>query len=70
MTALLLSCLLHFMVPADSVGGQGVALVMAGGGARGLAHVGVLQALDEAGVRVDAVAGTVISYSYGGSTGT
>ncbi len=58
MTALLLSCLLHFMAPADSAGGQGVALVLAGGGARGLAHVGVLQALDEAGVRVDAVAGT------------
>lgn len=58
MTALLLSCALMVQAPADSAGGQGVALVLAGGGARGLAHVGVLQALDEAGVRVDAVAGT------------
>ncbi len=58
MTALLLSCVMSLMAPADSAGGQGVALVLAGGGARGLAHVGVLRALDEAGVRVDAVAGT------------
>jgi NTE family protein len=33
-------------------------LVLGGGGARGLAHVGVLQALDEAGYTVDFVGGT------------
>lgn len=35
-----------------------VALALGGGLARGLAHIGVLKALDEAGYRADAVAGT------------
>lgn len=35
-------------------------LVLAGGGARGLAHLGVLRALQEHGVAIDAVAGTSI----------
>jgi NTE family protein len=38
--------------------GPRVGLVLSGGGARGFAHVGVLRAFDEAGVRVDCVAGT------------
>jgi NTE family protein len=37
---------------------DGVALVLSGGGARGFAHIGVLQALEARGVRIDAVAGT------------
>jgi NTE family protein len=39
-------------------GGPSFGLALSGGGARGFAHVGVLRALDEAGVRVDCVAGT------------
>lgn len=35
-----------------------LALVLSGGGARGFAHIGVLQALEEAGLEVGAVAGT------------
>jgi NTE family protein len=35
-----------------------VGLALSGGGARGFAHVGVLRALEEAGLRVDCVAGT------------
>ncbi len=35
-----------------------VALVLAGGGARGFAHLGVIRALHEAGIPVDAVGGT------------
>jgi predicted acylesterase/phospholipase RssA/CRP-like cAMP-binding protein len=35
-----------------------VALVLAGGGARGFAHLGVIRALHEAGVAIDAVGGT------------
>jgi NTE family protein len=35
-------------------------LVLAGGGARGLAHLGVLRALQEQGIEVDAVGGTSI----------
>ncbi|MCB1647691.1 MAG: patatin-like phospholipase family protein, partial [Pseudomonadales bacterium] len=35
-----------------------IGLVLSGGGARGLAHIGVLRALEEQGVRVHAIAGT------------
>ena len=40
------------------VAGRSTGLVLSGGGARGLAHVGVYQALTEAGVVVDRVGGT------------
>lgn len=36
----------------------GTALVLSGGGAKGMAHVGVLAALDEAGIRPDLVVGS------------
>jgi len=38
--------------------GESTSLVLSGGGARGLAHIGVLMGLAEAGVTVDAIAGT------------
>lgn len=37
---------------------RGVGVVLGGGGARGLAHIGVLQALDEAGIPIDYIGGT------------
>ena len=37
---------------------MGYGLSLAGGGARGAAHMGVLKALSEAGLMPDAVAGT------------
>lgn len=37
---------------------RGIGLVLAGGGAKGFAHLGVLRALQEAGVPIDAVGGT------------
>ena len=43
-----------------------VGLVMGGGGARGLAHVGVLAAMEEEGVPIDAVGGTSIGAMVGG----
>jgi EmrB/QacA subfamily drug resistance transporter len=39
---------------------RSVALVLAGGGARALAHLGILHAIEEAGVVVDRVAGTSV----------
>jgi predicted acylesterase/phospholipase RssA/CRP-like cAMP-binding protein len=45
---------------ARSLTGRGVGLVLGGGGARGFAHLGVLQALEEAGVPIDWVGGTSI----------
>src|SRR5262245_8798304 len=41
------------------------ALALGGGGARGLAHIAVLEALDEIGVRPAAVAGTSIGAMIG-----
>ncbi len=38
--------------------GKAVGLVLSGGGSRGLAHLGVLHALDSAGVPVDVIGGT------------
>lgn len=37
---------------------KGVGVVMSGGGAKGLYHIGVLEALEESGVPIDYVAGT------------
>jgi NTE family protein len=37
---------------------QGIGLVLAGGGARGFAHLGVMRALAEQGIEVDCVGGT------------
>jgi len=38
--------------------GRALGLVLSGGGARGLAHVGVIQELEEAGFHIDRIAGT------------
>lgn len=43
-----------------------VALVLGGGGARGLAHIGALQVLEEAGVPVNMVVGTSMGAVIGG----
>jgi NTE family protein len=43
---------------ARMITGTGCGLVLGGGGARGLAHLGVVRALEEAGVPVDVVGGT------------
>jgi NTE family protein len=45
--------------------GERVWLVLGGGGLRGLAHVGVWQALEEAGVRVEGIVGTSIGSLVG-----
>jgi len=37
-----------------------IALVLGGGGLKGFAHIGVLRALDELGIRPDVYAGTSI----------
>jgi NTE family protein len=45
---------------ARLVTGRGIGLVLSGGGARGLAHVGVITALRQSGIPVDVVGGTSI----------
>lgn len=45
--------------------GKSVGLVLGGGGARGIAHVGVIRALEEAGLPIDIVGGTSIGAFVG-----
>lgn len=44
----------------------GISLALGGGAARGWAHIGVLRALDEAGIRINMIAGTSIGALVGG----
>jgi NTE family protein len=46
-------CLIHFDSSAQKVG-----LVLSGGGAKGLAHIAVIRALEENGIPIDYIAGT------------
>ena len=66
----LLSCLLLCLCPlalfAVEKPQPKIGLVLSGGAARGLAHVGVLKALEEQGIRVDAIAGTSMGAVIGG----
>ena len=57
MKRLTLYILMLFLLPC-MVGAQKVGLVMSGGGARGLAHIGVIKTLEENNIPIDYVAGT------------
>lgn len=45
--------------------GKSIGLVLGGGGARGIAHVGIIRALEEAGIPIDIVGGTSIGAFIG-----
>lgn len=53
-------------VAEPAVERERVGLVLSGGAARGLAHIGVLKALEEQGVVIDAIAGTSMGAVVGG----
>ncbi|MCR5076539.1 MAG: patatin-like phospholipase family protein [Prevotella sp.] len=59
-----------FCVPADgfpqSASRKKVAVVLSGGGAKGMAHIGVLRVLERAGIPVDIVTGTSMGSLVGG----
>lgn len=44
----------------------GVGLTLSGGGAKGLAHIGILQAIDSAGLKIDLLTGTSMGSIVGG----
>ena len=46
--------------------GYGADLVLAGGGAKGAAHVGVIEVLDEMRIPIDCIAGTSMGALVGG----
>ncbi len=66
----LLICLLLCLCPLALFAAEQpqpkIGLVLSGGAARGLAHVGVLKALEEQGIRIDAIAGTSMGAVIGG----
>ncbi len=45
---------------------QSVGLVLSGGGAKGIAHIGVIQALEDHDIPIDFVAGTSMGAIVGG----
>ena len=51
---------------ASSEGRPKIGLVLAGGGAKGAAHVGVIKVLEELGVPIDYIAGTSMGAIVGG----
>lgn len=65
--------LILLSLPPATVGAQSVAVdrprigvVLSGGGAKGMAHIGVLRVLEEAGVPIDVVTGTSMGGLIGG----
>ncbi len=53
-----MSKLIFFLFLFSNICSAKVGLVLSGGGAKGLAHIGVLKSLDKSGVRVDYIVGT------------
>lgn len=51
--------------PPGAPGAASIALALGGGGARGLAHIVVLEALEELGLKPSAIAGTSIGAIFG-----
>src|SRR5690606_1417781 len=60
---LLFSCLI---IRAQDTLRPKIGVVLSGGGAKGLAHIGVLKVLEENGVKVDYIAGTSMGAIVGG----
>lgn len=65
MIATLFLLLLAFCGPASAQSG-GVVLVLSGGGTRGLAHIGVLEAIQEQGIPIAGIVGTSMGSIIGG----
>ncbi|NCD42042.1 MAG: hypothetical protein EOL88_08120 [Bacteroidia bacterium] len=58
--------ILFLFLAASSAFSQKVAVVLSGGGAKGMAHIGVLKALEDNNIPVDYIAGTSIGAIVGG----
>ena len=54
------------LLTAGSINAQKVGLVLSGGGAKGIAHVGVLKALEENNIPIDFISGTSMGGVVGG----
>lgn len=54
------------LLPYYTISGPRLALALSGGGARGLAHIGVLQVFERNGIPIDGIAGTSMGAVIGG----
>jgi len=61
-----LFCAVLLIVFTLTASAQKVALVLSGGGAKGVTHIGVLKALEEQGIPIDYIAGTSMGAVIGG----
>jgi len=52
--------------PLDTITRPKIGLALSGGGAKGLAHIGVLKVLEEEGIKVDMISGTSMGSIVGG----
>jgi CRP-like cAMP-binding protein len=60
-------CDAHYERVARVVSGRAVAVVLGGGGARGMAHIGALRAIQELGIPIDLIGGTSIGAAIAGA---
>ena len=56
----------HDQADSTALGRKRVAVVLSGGGAKGMAHIGVLKVLEKAGIPVDVITGTSMGSIIGG----
>ncbi len=66
--ASVLISILLLLFAGDAHGRGGVVLALSGGGTRGLAHIGVLEALEEEGIPIAGIVGTSMGSIIGGLT--
>lgn len=62
----IISIIFTLFLIINSVYSQSVGVVLSGGGAKGIAHIGVLQALEENGIPIDYISGTSMGAIVGG----
>lgn len=62
----LVCLILSLMMLVGALRAQSVGLVLSGGGAKGITHIGIIQALEENGIPIDYVTGTSIGAIVGG----
>lgn len=66
LTSLLALSCLHLFGQAPLSSRPKIGLTLSGGGAKGLAHIGILKAIDSAGLKIDYITGTSMGSIIGG----
>lgn len=61
-----ISTIFAIIVLTSVISAQSVGLVLSGGGAKGITHIGIIQALEENNIPIDYIAGTSIGAIIGG----